>query len=76
MRVRITNPGTHSFDTKVTDAETGKPIGYVNDVQISIATSDPLPKAVITVVLPFLDVVADAEIKNVCAHCGRVIPIS
>lgn len=72
MKVRITHDGNGpaGYNTKITDAETGEPLGYVQRVEMDIqANGDPVI-AVLTVAMPVVDVIADAEIKRVCPCCG------
>lgn len=72
MRVRIQHDGNGpaGYNTHITDAETGEPLGYVQRVEMDIqANSDPVT-AILTVAMPVLDIIADAEIKHVCPCCG------
>jgi hypothetical protein len=73
VKVRIENNGQVGYMTKVTEAETGK----VLDLQITkvIITVDDAPRAILTSVLPVLDIIADAEIKHACPHCGKTIAV-
>jgi hypothetical protein len=72
VRVRIQNDGT-PFSTVVTDCETGKVLDGVNKVQwvADAHEMDRLPQAEIIVIVPVVDIIADAEIRKVCPCCGR-----
>lgn len=70
MKVRIVNSGQPGHLTKVTDAETGNHLN-LHISEISIKVYDDLPHAILTCLLPDIDVIADAEIKYVCPHCGK-----
>lgn len=72
MRVRIQHDGKNvgGIHAYVTNAETGELIDYVQSVELEMqATNDPVI-ARITVAVPVLDIIADAEIKHVCPCCG------
>lgn len=72
MRVRIQHDGKNigGMHTCITNAETGELIDYVQSVELEMqATNDPII-ARITVAVPILDIIADAEIKRVCPCCG------
>src|SRR6266566_646648 len=71
-QVRITNEGTHAYDTQITDAETGERIEYVTRIELVLDARDrEPPKAIIHTVLPKVDVTVDAELHKVCPYCGR-----
>lgn len=73
MKVRIQHDGKGpaGYNTRITDAETGEPLGYVQRVEMDIqANGDPVT-AILTIAMPVIDVIADAEIKHVCPCCGR-----
>lgn len=69
-RVRITNDGQPSWLTKITNAETGEEIPRIRNITIRM-NNDLIPSAYITTEMPIVDVVVDAEIKQVCPCCGR-----
>lgn len=72
MKVRITHDGNGpGYNARVTDAETGEPLGYVQRVEIDIQANSDLARAILTVAMPVVDVIADAEIKHICPCCGR-----
>ncbi len=75
MKIRIQNDGKPSYMTKITDAETGKAIHMVGRVEVNLVIDagnrDPIPRAIMTVFMPVVDIIADAEIKQVCPVCGR-----
>ena len=70
MKVRIYNNGQDAHMTQITDAETGKQLD-LRVIELTIKVQDGLPHAILTSVLPVVDVIADAEIKHVCPYCGR-----
>lgn len=55
---------------RVTDTETGQDM-QVTSVNLSMNASERYPDVTLTVALPALDLIADAEIKHVCPCCGR-----
>lgn len=70
MKVRIVNDGQPSYHTQITNVETGERIERVTDVRLYISAQRELPEADITVIMPHVDVIADAEVKQVCPCCG------
>lgn len=70
-RVRIVNDGQPSYMTKITDAETGKDIPNVIAIAIDLDVKNPVVEAVVTTVMPTVDIIADATIEQVCPCCGR-----
>lgn len=71
MKVRIQNDGTAQYNTKITNAETGEDIEHVLRVDIKpLEAQKEMVEAVITIALPMIDVIADAEIRHVCPYCG------
>ena len=76
MRVRIVNDGEPGYMTKLTDAETGAPIERATDATITVDFSvRDIPRAYITTICPRVDVVADAQMHEVCPHCGKATTI-
>lgn len=75
MKVHIQNNGDKSHATKVTSVETGEQI-YAGRIEMDIsgASSHPVT-AKITVYEASIDIIADAEIKHVCPHCGRLLEV-
>lgn len=73
MQVRIQNDGKQSYTTRFTSVETGEELQYVTEATIHMEASEPLPKAVITMILPVLDLVVEAEINTICPCCKRKI---
>ncbi len=75
MRVRIQNDGSHGYDTKITDAETGVEISQVAALTWTFDCNDKqfngMPKALLTIFDPVVDIIVDAEIRHVCPVCGR-----
>ena len=59
--------------TKITNAKTGEDIGGVTRIELTmdVTDEDPMPRALLLVVGPVFDIIADAEIKHVCPVCGR-----
>jgi hypothetical protein len=76
MRVKITSDGESAFvpHTNVVDASTGVQIPRVTSVDIRIACEKSVPRAVVTVLAPMVDVVAEASIVERCPHCGHERP--
>ena len=73
MKVRIQNEDGLSYNTKITDIETGKDLEYIGYFELSgEASSGPL-KVRLTQYWVAVDVIADAEIKHVCPCCGRPV---
>jgi hypothetical protein len=73
MKVRIQNEDGLSYNTKITDIETGKNLEYIGHFELSgDAGSGPL-KVRLTQYWVAVDVIADAEIKQVCPCCGRSV---
>jgi hypothetical protein len=70
-RIRIVNDGKPSYDTQVTDAETGVPLERVTRVELIFDAKDPRVQAVLTIYEPVVDLLVDAEIRRVCPCCGR-----
>ena len=81
IKVRIQNDGRPAWATKITDAVTGLPIDNVTGFSWAVdlnATKWGSPEvqqgyASITVFEPIVDIIVDAEIKKICACCGRAI---
>lgn len=71
MKIRIQNDGKPAYSTTVTDVETGKQLEYVTRVDLTIDVHDQLPQALLTMITPVVDVIADAEIRQVCPCCGK-----
>jgi len=71
--VRIVNDGKPGYDTLVTDADTGTEILHVMAVDVHLEANRELPQAILTMGLPIVDIIADAEIKQVCPCCGRPV---
>ena len=71
MRVRIENDGEHRYATKITDAETGKELEHVTSAIIQFDAKEDVPTAILFLHAPVVDVIVDAEIKQVCPCCGR-----
>lgn len=69
MKIRIVSGGTDATTT-ITDAETGEAIDLVRSYQIRHELDD-ITRAKIEVVMPEVDVVADATITAVCPFCGH-----
>lgn len=70
MKVRITNDGQHGYATRITNVETGEEIPHVMRVQLDLSTTGDVPKALLVIALPVLDVIADADTLHVCPCCG------
>lgn len=71
-RVRIVNNGQPAHMTSVTNAETGEEIPNVSHVGITLYSTGRAI-ATITTELPMVDIIADAEIEQVCQCCGRIV---
>lgn len=73
VRVHIVNNGQPGYMTRVTDAETGKELEWsIFRITLAADRKEP-PTAFISVYMPAVDIIADAEIRHVCPVCGRVI---
>lgn len=76
IRVHIFHDGTHpGWDVKVTDANTGKEFGHIKRLTIELNPdnfSDPL-RAIIHFSRPLLDIMAEADITEVCPCCRRPV---
>ncbi len=70
MKVRITNPGKPGYMTKISNAETGELLD-LQVTEVTIKAKDDMPYAILTSIQPVVDIIADAEIKQVCPCCGR-----
>lgn len=64
--VRIVSTGRSARDTQVFDAETGEPLsGFVSRVDVTLdAEEHGPPRAVVHLLFPALDVIADARIEQ------------
>lgn len=69
-KVRIVSDGTR-YSTHITDAETGEDLSALQVMDIYINAGDTFPRAILTCASPPVDLIADAEIKQVCPCCGR-----
>jgi len=69
-RIRIVNNGEPGYATQVTDAETGETLEF-GITEVRITASKDVPQAILTAILPAIDVIADAEINHVCPYCGK-----
>ncbi len=70
MKVRIQNDGKPGYTTQVTNAETGEVLD-LQVTEVTIKASKEIPYALLTSILPVVDVIADAEIRHVCPYCGK-----
>ena len=70
MKIRITNDGQPGYATRITNAETGEEIPNVMRVQLDLSVTGDVPKALLIIALPVLDVIADADTLHVCPCCG------
>lgn len=55
---------------RVVDTATGQEIPEVGDIEISMRVGDVV-RAKLTVLVPQVDVIAEAEIEHVCQMCKR-----
>lgn len=69
-QVRIVNEGNASYQTKITDAETGEALTNVRRVEITLDVAEH-PQAILYTVLPAVDVTIEATEKKICPCCGR-----
>jgi len=71
-RIRIENSGQPAYLTKITDIETGKELEWhIFHIDIDARTRMEPPIATVSVYMPTVDIIADAEIRQVCPCCGR-----
>jgi hypothetical protein len=75
MRVRIQNDSGLGYMTKITNVETGQELEYVTDVSIEL-NPNRATQAVLTLIVPAIDIIADAEIKKICPCCGKSMEAS
>lgn len=72
MKIRIFNDGKPGYMTQLTDVETGKVIEHCTDADVHLKINvQDMPKALITTIMPVIDVIVDAEIQQVCPVCGK-----
>lgn len=73
MKIRIQNDGGPGFQTKITSVETGQTLNYVTeaDIHIEWGATDSIPTVRLTQLFPVVDIIADAEIKQICPCCGQ-----
>ncbi len=72
MKIRIQNDGGPGYMTQLTNAETGETIEHATGVEVNLVIGvRDMPKATITTIAPVVDVITDAEIRQVCALCGK-----
>lgn len=71
-RVRIVNNGQSAHMTSVTNTETGEAIPNVSHVGITLYSTGRAI-AMITTELPMIDIIAEAEIEQVCSCCGQLV---
>ena len=64
--VRIVSSGRSARDARVLDAETGEPLsGFGSRVEVTLDAEEPgPPRAVVHLLFPALDVIADARIEQ------------
>ncbi len=74
MKVRIVNNGQHANMTQITEAETGRHLD-LQLTEVTIKVGDDLPYAILTSIEPVIDIIADAEIKQVCPCCGKPVDV-
>ncbi len=72
MKVRITNPGKPGHMPRLSNAETGELLD-LQITEVTIKAKDDLPYAILTSIQPVIDIIADAEIKQVCPCCGKPV---
>jgi hypothetical protein len=70
--VRIFNDTGIGYGTKVTDAETGEEVKNVAFISLNFGPCDRM-QAIIHVINPVIDVIADADIRQVCPCCGQMV---
>jgi hypothetical protein len=71
MKIRILNEDGISYKTKIINVETGEELEGVGCVELNFyAQSGPI-QARITQYWTPIDVVVDAEIRQVCPCCGK-----
>jgi hypothetical protein len=72
MKVRIQTNGAAGYMASVTDVETNEVLENVTHVGINIDVREVVT-ATITTLFPVVDIIADAEIKQVCPCCGKPV---
>src|ERR1700694_1848152 len=76
-RVHIVNNGGPGYTTEIRDAETGEMLDRVTGIHVELDIDvKNMPKAIITTYAPVVDVIADAEFKQVCPCCGRPVEVN
>jgi hypothetical protein len=70
-RVRIQNDGGPGYTTRITDADTGQPIGSIFHIRLVDLDVKEVPKVLLWQHTQVIDVTANAEIVGVCPCCGK-----
>src|ERR1700739_3903026 len=73
-RVRIQNDGGPGYNTKITDADTGKSIYRVFHCRLVDINVQEMPKAILWMYTPVVDVTVDADVVTQCPYCGAQKP--
>jgi hypothetical protein len=73
MKIKIVNEGQPGRMTRIFDADTGKSLDYVTRVEVALDISAEPPHAVIYQAFPLVEIIADAEVKQICPCCGRSV---
>ena len=74
MKIHIQNDGGMGYMTRITDAETGKALDdwHIFRIELDAHHNEP-PTAIIYTYMPVVNIIADAEIRQVCPGCGRPV---
>lgn len=72
MKVRIEHDGSkEAYKSRITNAETGEAIEHVGRIELDFNAASGPVVAKVTVYMPVIDLIVDAEIKHVCPCCGK-----
>ena len=64
MKVHIESKG-EAFDTKITDLETGKPVGLVQKVTWEVDVNNQIPRCTLEILKPQFNTKVDAKVLEV-----------
>ncbi len=72
-KVRILNEDGTAFKTRIIDMETGEELERIGRVEMNFDASSGPITARLTQYWVGVDIIADAEIKQVCPCCGKSV---
>lgn len=63
MKLKIISDGT-SYGTRLVNADTNEPIGFVESIEWKVSVGDPAAKAIITFVNLPVEILCEVDLEN------------